>query len=259
MAGRSGERRRGGASTVGSVVSALGGSAWDAKIREHLAPLVWAEVVGPQVAGATTVIGVGGGVLKIATVSSVWSHELTFYKADILRRLNARVGTPMGGTRAPVLTDIVFQNQGRQSKEAAGNAPVPPPLAPAPEELDDISLSLAEVETIEAGLSPVTDEGLRARMRRIRIADARLRTWRLDSGWLPCPRCGDLAPPPPPNATMNACTRCRIDRAPAAAAYRADALPEEPDDTPPAARDEETSDDDFDSVPPLLTRPRRLR
>lgn len=256
MAGRSGERRRGGASAVGSVVSALGGSAWDAKIREHLAPFVWAEVVGPQVAGATTVIGVGGGVLKVATVSSVWSHELTFYKADILRRLNARVGTPMGGTRAPVLTDIVFQNQGRQSKSAENAPPALPPLAPAPEELDDIALSPAEVETIEAGLSALTDDGLRARMRRIRIADARLRTWRLDSGWLPCARCGDLAPPVSASA-LSACTRCRIDRAPAAAAYRADPLPEEPNDAPPAAvSNEETTDDDFDNAAPLPPRPR---
>ena len=255
MAGRSSERRRGGASTAGSVVSALGGSAWDAKIREHLAPLVWAEVVGPQVAGATSVIGVGGGVLKIATVSSVWSHELTFYKADILRRLNARVGTPLGGARPPVLTDIVFQNRGRESKSAENAPAALPPLAPAPEELDDIALSPAEVETIEAGLTSLTDEGLRARMRRIRIADARLRTWRLDNGWLPCARCGDLAPPPPANATTNTCTRCRIDRAPAAAFFRADALSEEPNDTPPTPPNDETSDDDFDNAP-LITRPR---
>ncbi len=45
------------------------------KIREHTAPLVWAEVVGPQVAGATEVIGVRDGVLLISTKSAVWSHE----------------------------------------------------------------------------------------------------------------------------------------------------------------------------------------
>ena len=62
------------------------------KVREHTAPLIWAEMVGPQVAAATEVDRVKDGVLYVSTRSATWAHELTFYKADILRRINERVG-----------------------------------------------------------------------------------------------------------------------------------------------------------------------
>ena len=208
---RSGDRR-GGVSAVGPLVSALGGSAFEAKIREHTAPLVWAEVVGPQVAGATEVLGISNGVLRVATRSSVWSHELTFYKADILRRLNARLGTPLGGSREPAVTDILFQNRGLRANQEAADAPPTLPLAPSREELEDVALSPGEMETIEASVAAVADEALRARLRRVRVADARLRTWRLDHGWLPCARCGDLAPPRPGRPFSAACPRCRVEK-----------------------------------------------
>lgn len=189
----------------------LGGLQIDAKIREHTAPLVWAEVVGPQVAGATEVLGVRDGVLRVSTKSAVWSHELTFYKADILQRLNARLGARPD---RPSITDILFQNHGikrqKAAREAAADAP--PPLTPTPAELDDIALSPSEIALVEAGIAAIADEGLRSKLRRVRLADLKLRTWRLDNGWLPCARCGDLAPPHHMGADPNtpACPRCRI-------------------------------------------------
>jgi len=190
---------------VGRLVEErLAGLNFTKKVREHTAPLVWAEVVGPQVAGATEVIGLRDGVLIVSTRSAVWSNELTFYKIDILRRINERVGAP---ERDPAITDILFQNRGLRNEQP--EAP-PPALAPTPEELDDIPLSPQETETIEAGLTGVVDEALRDRLRRIRISDARLRTWRLDRGWLPCPRCGDLAPPQQEHPGVADCSRCRI-------------------------------------------------
>ena len=204
---RGGGKRRMGVSAVGPLVSAgLSGLQIEAKIREHTAPLVWAEVVGPQVAGATEVLGVSGGILRVATKSAVWSQELTFYKADILRRLNTRIGTPLGGPREAAIKDILFQNRGlRKKQEAAEPAP---PLAPPREELDDSELSPGELATVEASISIIADDELRARLRRVRLADARMRTWRLDNGWIPCARCGDLAPPAA-NLTEAACPRCR--------------------------------------------------
>ena len=203
-----GERRRGGVRGVGGLVSeGMAGLQIEAKIREHMAPLVWAEVVGPQVAGATEVIGVQNGVLRVATKSAVWSHELTFYKPDILRRLNARVA----GGREPVIQDILFQNRGLRDKDERNEA-TPNALAPTPEALDEVELSPGEMRTIEAGVAAITDEGLRAKLRRLRMADARLRTWRLDNGWFPCPACGDLTPPDGDNAAALNCPRCRVTR-----------------------------------------------
>ena len=203
--------KRGGVKAVGQLVEeGLAGLQIAGKIREHTAPLVWAEVVGPQVAGATEVIGVRDGVLFISTKSAVWSNELTFYKADILRRLNARIGAPRGSAGEAVIKDILFQNRGLRKQRAVKDEPAA--LAPSPEELDDVELSAGELASIEAGITAVADEGLRARLRRVRIADARLRTWRLDHGWLPCARCGDLAPPDPNHSQIASCPRCRVEK-----------------------------------------------
>lgn len=191
-----GGRRKADVHSVGQLVGErLGGGGLniEAKIREYTAPLVWAEVVGPQVAGATEVIGVRDGVLRVSTKSSVWSNELTFYKKDILQRLNTRLGARAD---KPTITDILFQNYGlqrqKEAREAAENAP--PPLSPSGDELDDVALSANEMATVEEGISAITDDNLRAKLRKLRIADMKLRNWRLDSGWTPCARCGDLAP-----------------------------------------------------------------
>lgn len=182
-----------GVSPLGSLLSdGLTQLQIDRKIKEHTAPLLWAEVVGPQVAGRTEVMGVTDGVLRVSTASSVWSHELTFLKARILHDLNTRLGAPPGGAAEPYIKDILFQNRGlRREKAKAGK----PAAAPTPDQLDDVELSSAEVESIEAGIAGLSDERMRERMRRLRLSDARLRTWRIENGWVPCDRCGELAPP----------------------------------------------------------------
>lgn len=200
-------------SSVGDLVNAgLHRLNFETKIREHTAPLVWNEVVGPQVAGATEIIKVDNGILIISTKSSVWAHELTFYKADILRRLNAKLGVLAHGE--PVIKDLRFQNRGVVPKPTRSTKP---PLAPSPDELDDVAVADTELATIEEGIASIGDEGLRNRLRRLRIADVKLRTWRLDNGWIPCPDCGEIAPPRllpdgewvPGEAD---CSRCRIAR-----------------------------------------------
>jgi predicted nucleic acid-binding Zn ribbon protein len=172
------------------------------KIKEHTAPLIWADVVGAQVAGATQVLGIDGGVLRVSTKSSVWASELNFYKADIVRRLNGRLGAPAGD---PYIRDILFQNRGIRPIEEV----VETPAGPSYDELESIPLSPTELRLIEEGMTAVSDETLKARMRRVRIADARLRTWRLDNGWVPCARCGDLCPPFLRAETLD-CRRCRL-------------------------------------------------
>ncbi len=195
---------RGGAQAIGGLVASnLDRLQIARKIKEHTAPLVWAEVVGPQLAGATEVIGIENGVLRVSTRSSMWATELTFYKLDIIARLNTRLGAPRDGS-APLITDIHFVSKGvGRNKETDA----PAPLAPSSEELDDIELSASEMATIEQGIVSIGDEELRAKLRRARFADARLRTWRLDNAWTPCPGCGDLTPPRPGDASKNGDTR----------------------------------------------------
>jgi len=187
---------RGGTQAIGGLVaSSLDRLQIARKIKEHTAPLVWAEVVGPQLAGATEVVGIENGVLRVSTRSSMWATELTFYKLDIVARLNARLGSARDGSAAPLITDIQFLSRGVNGKDKDADAPAP--MAPSSEELDDIELSTSEMATIEQGIAAIGDEELRAKLRRARFADARLRTWRLDNAWTPCPSCGDLTPPRP--------------------------------------------------------------
>jgi hypothetical protein len=171
------------------------------KIRQHTAPLVWAEVVGPQVSAATEVLGVDNAILRVSTKSSVWANELTFHKQDILKRLNKKLGA---SPQEWLIKDILFQNKGLNNKPTPDD---PLPLHPTPDALDEVELSSREWEIIQTEMSGIVDEKLRAKVQKVRVADLKLRTWRLDNGWIPCPQCGDL--------TLFLgeavqCTRCRL-------------------------------------------------
>ena len=183
-------------SGVQGIAKLLGGSLRglqiERKIKEHTAPLVWAEVVGAQVAGSTQILGVADGVLRVSAKSAVWANELTFYKADILKRLNLR----LNGTPSPPYTikDIHFVNRGIEEREPK----LPPRTAipkPTTEELDDVTVSPTELAAINESVAAVSDEGLRERLKKLRVTDARMRWWRMENGWLPCDVCGTMSPP----------------------------------------------------------------
>src|SRR5439155_13494854 len=74
-----------------------------------------AEVVGKTIAAATRAVGIRGGVLEIRARSDSWRQELSFQKATILRRLNARLG-------ADVVTDFRCR--------VGPVPPLPPPEGP---------------------------------------------------------------------------------------------------------------------------------
>ena len=217
--------RRGSAhrsSPIGSLLDVhFARSGFASKIKAHAAPLVWAETVGPQVSAATEAERVHDGVLYVAVRSAMWASELTFYKNDILCRLNER----LGAGRIPAITDIRFQNRGKQRVNKTAKE-TPPPAHPTITELSEVDVSPREVAAIEASLTTLPEE-LRPQMLRLRLTDVRLRTWRLDNGWQPCATCGDLAPPRfPADGTVD-CARCRVDRL----VRKSIPLPE-PDDEP---------------------------
>ena len=162
------------------------------KIKEHTAPLVWAEVVGAQVAGSTQILGVADGVLRVSAKSAVWASELTFYKTDILKRLNLR----LNGTPSPpyIIKDIHFVNRGIEEREPepAVRTAIPKPSS---DELGDVALSADDHAVIAASVAAVTDDGLRGRLQKLRETDARLKYWRMENGWMPCEVCGTMSPP----------------------------------------------------------------
>jgi hypothetical protein len=62
----------------------------------------WPQVVGAKLAERCAPGEFSNGVLVVYVVNPVWLQELQFFKNEILRRLNERLGTP-------VIRDLVFR------------------------------------------------------------------------------------------------------------------------------------------------------
>jgi predicted nucleic acid-binding Zn ribbon protein len=54
---------------------------------------VWADAVGPAIAGSARPIAERGGVLTVACEAAVWAHELKLMEADLLARLNGALAS----------------------------------------------------------------------------------------------------------------------------------------------------------------------
>ncbi len=184
------------ASGVQAVLKA--GDLWQA-LRPHMAKAKWAEVVGPQVAAVTQVEKVQGTELVVRVKNSVWANELTLLKGDMLRRLNLALG-------GPVLSGIRFKASGlAQKKDKARVSAVP--ILPDGDALAQIRLSGDVLGRLEAVVQPITDEGLRARVRASLLRAARLEAWKRAHEWRPCLCCGALLPLA---GLPHLCALCRV-------------------------------------------------
>jgi predicted nucleic acid-binding Zn ribbon protein len=60
----------------------------DRRVAEQRVALVWPQVVGPQAARHSRVLGVREGVLTVEVDQSVWGSELQLQEAEIRRRIS---------------------------------------------------------------------------------------------------------------------------------------------------------------------------
>jgi predicted nucleic acid-binding Zn ribbon protein len=81
-----------------AVISELG---LGQKMAECRAQLAWDNAVGSQLAQHAQPVKVKGGRMEVAVSSPVWSSQLSFMKADILKRINLEAGSE-------VVTDLSF-------------------------------------------------------------------------------------------------------------------------------------------------------
>lgn len=187
----------------GAVESLLRSSELAQALRPHLAKARWAEIVGPQVAAVTQVEAVRGeGILVVRVKNSVWANELALLKDDMLRRLNASLG-------GKVLSDIHFKASGL-ARAPKKNIILSIP-APKPDDLARILLSQEVRARIGATVEAIMDDAFRERIRQTLVRAARLEIWKQQQGWIPCARCGALAPlaaVPAPDAPL-LCSLCR--------------------------------------------------
>lgn len=164
----------------------------DKRIREETCLLHWDEVVGEQIAAAARPDFVRDGKVFVTVKNSVWANELTFHKADIIARLNSRVGSD-------AIKDLVFKTgRVRAKSTSAGSKGSETP------DLAGIDLSEAELATVEEALKAAGDAGGES-FRRLLMTAMRLDKWKASQGWKPCKRCGVLH-----NSESRMCPTCEL-------------------------------------------------
>lgn len=57
-------------------------------IKRYTVLSIWSRVVGERIAEVTQPIRFDGGKLFIRVKSAVWRHELIYYKAEIIKKIN---------------------------------------------------------------------------------------------------------------------------------------------------------------------------
>ena len=71
------------------------------EILEHQAINFWPKVVGSKIAENTEAERVRDGILFVKVKSDVWRNELLFYKIDLLKKLNLKLGKQ-------IISDIIL-------------------------------------------------------------------------------------------------------------------------------------------------------
>lgn len=187
-------RTRSGLNPLGDLLArSLKEMGLEPKVRERQALAMWAEVVGPQIAAASTARDVRDGVLFVSCKSSAWSNELAFHKSEIVGRLNEAVG-------GEAIKDIRFSARGFTRKP--GSQTQAGELNPengiewvAPTEEDE---QAARRVAEQSG-----SEDLAERIRRAVVSGRRLSQQKRSEGWKTCPGCGSPYPGP-----QDACEHC---------------------------------------------------
>ncbi len=167
------------------MIGLLRALAIDGPAREAVAVASWPAVVGETIAGATRVVGLKDGVLEVRTRSHAWNQELTFHKQRILKALNACAD-------GKIVFDI--RTHVGPLRPVAGPDPAELP-EPDPAEVESLEPTPAAQARIEAAAAHA-DPDLARLIRRALTREWQLDEWRRRHGYLPCPRCGALTPPP---------------------------------------------------------------
>ena len=62
------------------------------RFDENLTIAFWDQVVGKEIAAVTEPKKIRDGILFVKVEQDVWRHELTFFKHEIIQKLNKKIG-----------------------------------------------------------------------------------------------------------------------------------------------------------------------
>lgn len=163
------------------------------RVLQETCILLWDEVVGKQIANASQPEFVKDGRMFVTVKSSVWANELSIYKAEIIARLNKRIGRT-------VIKDIILKvGCVKKRQHASTTTEYPKP------NLEGIELTQEELDKIELAISS-SDEGAAESTRKLLTTAKQIEKWKQIHGWTPCKKCGVLQ-----NTASGICPPCQID------------------------------------------------
>lgn len=64
-------------------------------IMRHEALLYWPDVVGPTIAEITQPQYISNHILFVQVNNMSWRNELVYYKIEIIKKLNEKIGSPL--------------------------------------------------------------------------------------------------------------------------------------------------------------------
>src|SRR5213083_1945656 len=74
---------------------------WDTELGLHLLQRLWPVLVGPELAGATTVVAIHGSRVVVNVPDQIWRRQLIKLRSLLLARMNEPWPTPW-------ITEIAF-------------------------------------------------------------------------------------------------------------------------------------------------------
>lgn len=83
------------------VWNVLRSRGYEKAVREQMVVQSWGEIVGERIASEARAVAVENGAVFVHVPSAAWRNELTFLKADLLKKIHDFIGKP-------VVQDIIF-------------------------------------------------------------------------------------------------------------------------------------------------------
>lgn len=179
------ERRKQADSSLGAAINRmLDSNGLSQPMRQFAACALWPEAAGPEIAAVSIAQTVRGGVLFVCVKSAAWASELSFYKPELIDRINRAMGTAS-------ITDIHF----KIGSAAAFKKPLPSEdIRPTEESLASIRPD-GPMAAISKRSSGIKDEEADGKVRRVSARVAKMIAWKKEHGWRPCKSCGALFEP----------------------------------------------------------------
>ena len=153
------------------------------RLKEMKALAAWEEVAGSRIADQTRATRLINGRLYVSVSSSVWAHQLTFFRGDYIKNINEKLGESL-------VKDIFFQVGNIDRKEELQHR----------EEHDQpeyryVILSKEEEKEIQNTVSMITDERLQRALHSLMVQDKKAKKMKIEEGWKECPICRTYCPP----------------------------------------------------------------